>query len=236
MLFAIILNLIVLAFLILPAVRGYVNGFVKTTLRFFRFLGAFVLALLFSKPLGKWIKEKWLERKFYRLVDHAVSDSFNGSVDSMADGVPSGFRSLLESFHFNIGEAANDSVAKGGSMLENFVNTIADKLSSVASVALAFAGIFLFSLLALLFVAKLLTFLVERIPLVRGLNHLAGLGVGFLIGVFSAWTAAQVIVFTLTTFTGYDYSNAAILKFFHDISPLRWMLQFMVQSMTGNMV
>jgi len=100
-------------------------------------------------------------------------------------------------------------------------------------VALAFIAIFLVSLVLLVFVAKLLTFLIEKIPLVRGLNRIAGFGIGLLIGVFTAWTAAQLIVFVLTTFTSVDYSQAAVLNFFHDISPLRWILSLMVKGMSG---
>lgn len=232
MVLPIILNVIMLAALLIPAVRGYVAGFVKTALNFFRFLGAVILACVFSKPLGLWIKEKWLGAKFYDLVLNSVKESFDGSASSAADAVPSGFRALLESFKFDVNGAA-DTAAEGESFLENFVTAVSDKLASITSVALAFIAIFLVSLVLLVFVAKLLTFLIEKIPLVRGLNRIAGFGIGLLIGVFTAWTAAQLIVFVLTTFTSVDYSQAAVLNFFHDISPLRWILSLMVKGMSG---
>ena len=232
MVLPIILNVIMLAALLIPAVRGYVAGFVKTALNFFRFFGAVILACVFSKPLGLWIKEKWLGAKFYDLVLNSVKESFDGSASSAADAVPSGFRALLESFKFDVNGAA-DTAAEGEGFLENFVTAVADKLASITSVALAFIAIFLVSLVLLVFVAKLLTFLIEKIPLVRGLNRIAGFGIGLLIGVFTAWTAAQLIVFVLTTFTSVDYSQAAVLNFFHDISPLRWILSLMVKGMSG---
>ena len=232
MVLPIILNVIMLAALLIPAVRGYVAGFVKTALNFFRFFGAVILACVFSKPLGLWIKEKWLGAKFYDLVLNSVKESFDGSASSAADAVPSGFRALLESFKFDVNGAA-DTAAEGESFLENFVTAVADKLASITSVALAFIAIFLVSLVLLVFVAKLLTFLIEKIPLVRGLNRIAGFGIGLLIGVFTAWTAAQLIVFVLTTFTSVDYSQAAVLNFFHDISPLRWILSLMGKGMSG---
>ncbi len=229
----IVLNVIVLLSLLIPAVRGYVRGFVRTAVHLLRFVGAFILACVFSKPIGAWIKEQWLGEKFYDIVWNAVSESFNGSADGMVDAVPSGLRALLETFGFDVGGAANDAVLAGESMLESFTVSISDRLAGIASVALAFVGIFVLSLLGLILVAKILTVLVEKIPFVRGLNRVLGFGAGLLIGVFTAWTVSQFIVFILATFTSIDYSQAVILNFFHDISPLRWILQLMVQGMTG---
>lgn len=229
----IILNVIVLLALLIPAVRGYIRGFVKTALHFFRFLLAFAFSCIFSKALGTLIKEKWLGAKFYDIVSSAVGDSFDGSAGAMAESVPTGLRALLETFGFDVNGAANEAVAEGETMLESFVSNIADKLASIASVALAFVAIFVVSLLLLVLCSKLLTFLIEKLPLVRGLNRVLGFGVGLLIGIFTAWTVAQLVVFVLTTFTSVDYSQAAILNFFHDISPLRWILQLFANGMSG---
>lgn len=228
-----ILNVLILAVLLIPAVRGYLRGFVKTALNFFRYLGAFVLACSFSKPLGSFIKEKWLDAKFYKLVSDSVMESFDGTASSLTSAVPSGFRALLESFRFDVFNAANEASAQGGAVADNFIRSVSDRLASIAAVALAFIAIFFLSLVLLIFVAKLLTFLIEKIPLIRKLNRIAGFGIGLFIGVFNAWTVAQLIVFVLTTFTSADYSQAVVLNFFHDISPLRWILFWMVKGMIG---
>lgn len=229
----IVLNVIVLLSLVIPIVRGYMNGFVKTVLHLLRFVIAAVVSFIFVKPLGILIKEKWLGGKFYDVVHGAISNSFDGSVDGMKDAVPAGLKALLETFGFDLGGAANDAAAKGEAMLESFATTVADKLSSIASSALAFVGLFVVSLILVVFITKILAFLVERIPLVRGLNRLLGLLAGAFIGVVIAWTTAQFLVFLLTTFTNVDYSQAGVLNFFHDISPLRWILQIIARSMTG---
>ncbi|MBE6655374.1 MAG: hypothetical protein E7609_00690 [Ruminococcaceae bacterium] len=229
----IVLNVIALLSLLIPAVRGYIRGFVRTAVHLLRFFGAFVLSCVFSKPIGALIKEKWLGEKFYDVIWKAVSDSFDGSAGGMADAVPSGLRTLLETFGFDVNGAASNAALEGEAMLESFTANVSDKLAGIASVAIAFVGIFVLSLLVLALAAKILTVLVEKIPLVRGLNRILGLGAGLLIGVLTAWTVSQFVVFILTTFTSVDYSQAVVLNFFHDISPLRWILQLMVQSMTG---
>ena len=231
----IVLNVIVLVSLLIPVVRGFMNGFVKTVLHLLRFVVAFVVSCIFVKPLGLWIKEKWLGGKFYDTVYDALNKSFDGSADGMADAVPAGLKALLETFGFDLGGAASDAVGEGEGMLASFASTVADKLSSIASVAIAFVAIFLLSLIVVVLLTKVLNFLVEKIPFVRGLNRVLGLLAGAFIGVVTAWTTSQLIVFLLTTFTHVDYSQAVVLNFFHDISPLRWILQIIAQSMTGIM-
>ena len=232
----IFLNAIVLLSLVIPAVRGYLNGFVKTALRFFRFLGAFVLACLLSRPISVWLKERWLEKRFYRLIESSVRKSFDGSADSMADAVPSGSKAFLESLNFNVSNAADSAASEGASALDKFVSEVSGTLASAASVVLAFVGLFIAFYFALILAARGLTVLVERVPIVRGINRLAGLGVGFLVGVFTAWTVAQLLVFTLTTFTEVDYSRAALLNFFHDISPFRLLFRLMVRGLSNAMI
>lgn len=229
----IVLNVIVLLSLLIPTVRGFIKGFVYTAMHLLRLLGAFILACVFAKPVGMIIKEKWLGSKFYDIVWNAVSESFDGSADGMANAVPTGLRALLETFGFDLGGAASDAAANGETMLVSFATNVSDKLANIASVALAFVGLFIVSFILLALAAKLLTFLVEHIPFVRGLNRVLGLAAGLLIGVFTAWTVAQLVVFVLTTFTHVDYSQAVVLNFFHDISPLRWLLQLIAQSMAG---
>ena len=228
-----ILNFIVLLALLIPAVRGWIRGFVKTAVHFLRFLAAFMVSCVFSKPIGAIVKEKWLGNKFYDLIWSAVGETFDGETSTMADAVPAGLRKLLETFGFDVTGAANDAAAEGERMLENFVSNIADKISSIASVAIAFVAIFIVALIVLALVAKILTVLVEKLPFVRRVNRVLGLLVGLLIGVFVAWVVAQLVVFILTTFTSVDYSNAVILNFFHDISPLRWILQLLANGMQG---
>lgn len=230
------LNAVVLLSLLIPAVRGYLNGFVKTALRLFRFLGAFLLACLFSRPISIYFKERWLEKRFHHLIESSVRKSFDGSADSMANSVPAGPRALLESLNFSVSDAADNAVSGGTLAVDKFIDKVSETLASATSMVLAFVGIFTVSYFALIFVARILTFLVEKIPIVRSINCLAGLGAGVLVGIFTAWTVAQILVFALTTFTAIDYSQAALLNFFHDISPLRCFFRLMVRGLSNVMI
>lgn len=230
---SILLNLVVLSALIIPVVRGYLNGFVKTVTRFFRFVIAFTLGFILAKPMGVLLKNWWLGEKFRAIVASAFGDSLDSAADStgLTDALPSGLRTLLDTFGFDTAGAANDAAQAGEAAVQRFIDTIADNLASITSVALAFVLIVVLSLILLKIFSSVLNFIVEKLPLVRGLNHVLGLGVGALIGIVTAWTVAQLVVFLLTTFTNFDYSQASILSFFHDISPLRWVLQLIARTM-----
>lgn len=230
---AVLLNLVVLIFLIIPVVRGYLNGFVKTVTRLLRFVVAFVLGVLFAKPLGMLLKNTWLGEKFYGIVESAFGDAFSGAANSqdLTAALPGGLKTLLEAFGFDTAGAADQAAQSGEAMVQNFVDTVADRLASIASVALAFVLIVILSLILLKLFSGLLNFIVQKLPLIRGLNRLLGLGLGVLVGIVVAWMASQTIVFLLTTFTSFDYSQAGVLKFFHEISPLRWVLQLIAHTM-----
>ena len=230
---SVLLNIIVLIVLVIPVVRGYLNGFVKTVMRLLRFVLAFIFALLLAKPLGMFLKSTWLGERFYGIVKSAFGDAFSGAVDSegLTEALPSGIKTLLEAFGFDSASAAEQAAQAGEEMIQKFVDMVSDRLASIASVALAFVLIIILSLILLKIFSGVLDFIVQKLPLIRGLNRLLGLGVGVLIGIVAAWTASQTIVFLLTTFTEFDYSQASVLKFFHDISPLRWILQLIAHTM-----
>ncbi len=231
----ILLNIVVLLALLIPAVRGFVSGFVKTALHALRFLIAFALSFAFAKPLGFFIKERWLGARFYDIVWESLAESWDAATGSagMTDALPGAVRAILQTFGFDVGAAANEAAAEGEAMLQSFALTVSDRIANIVSVVLAFGVIFILSLLLLSVVAKLLTFLIEKIPLIGGMNRILGLGAGLLVGVFVAWTVAQLLVSLLTAFTSVDYTGASVLNFFHDISPLRWILQLIAESMAG---
>ena len=232
-LLTIILNVVMIIAILIPAVRGYIRGFVKMALHLFRFVIAFILSAIFAKPIGALLKEKWLGDKFYNTIYEALHSSLeeitNG--ESMANALPGGIRSILETFGIDVGAEAESALANGEKTLESFSLSISDKLSSVVGAAIGFIAVFLVSLLVLALFSGILSAIVEKLPLIGTLNKLLGFVFGALIGVIVAWLVAQLLVTLLVTFTDVDYSGAVLLNFFHDISPIRWILQLLSQTM-----
>ncbi len=165
---AIVLNLIILAVLIVPAICGMTKGFVKTAAHLLRFVLAFAVASSFSKPASLIVlKTGWLQ-------------------------------------------------------------SISEGLAEPLAVVLSFVLLFVLSLLLLGLIARFLTVLVEKIPLIGGLNHILGLALGFLQGVFYAWIAAHALVLILpVVFPEIAVFDAGVLKFFYEINPVRLLLEVM---------
>ena len=231
-LLTILLNLAMIIAILIPAVRGYMRGFVKMAFHLFRFVIAFVLSSCFAKPIGLLLKEKWLGDKFYNTIYdalHSAAGEITGG-ESMANALPSGIRTILETFGVDVTAEANQALATEQT-LESFSMNLSDKLASFVGAAIGFVAVFLLSLLVLALFSGILTAIIEKLPLIGKLNKLLGFVFGALIGVIIAWLAAQLIVTALVTFTEVDYSGAVLLNFFHDISPIRWILQLLSETM-----
>ena len=232
---SILLSLVVLAALLIPAIRGAIAGFVKTALHLLRFVIAAVLAFSFAKPLGIFLKEKWLGEKFYNVIWNALYETFDvsSSTSSLADSLPAGLRSILEAFGADVNAMAESAAQEGEMMLQSFAHATSDKVANIVGVVLSFVVIFFASLLLLWLVSLLLTKLFEQIPFIGGINRFLGFLLGLLLGVVTAWAVSQLLAVLLTTFTEIDYTQIPLLRFFHDISPIRWILQLITEKIAS---
>lgn len=103
-------------------------------------------------------------------------------------------------------------------------------LAGPVSVVVSFVALFVLSLILLGLIARFLTLLIEKIPIIGALNHILGLALGFLQGIFAAWIAAQVLVLILPVVSSsIDVFSASVLKFFYDINPVRLLLEVLAK-------
>ena len=229
----VLLNGLVLAALIVPTVRAYFAGFVKTTLQFLRYVIALIVSFIFVSPLGALIKNVWLGKWFYKVILKSLEKTVNISegTDALIAAIPSGIRKILEVFKVDLVAIQGEIETTGEEMIQSFAHTVSDRVAGIVSIILAFVLLFVVSLLLLLLATKLLNYLFQKLKALEKVNRIFGLLVGLLIGFVCASLVAQVLVVILTTFTGFDYSSAPLLWFFHDISPLRWILHLIIRSM-----
>ncbi len=227
----ILLNGLLLAVLILPAIRAYYAGFVKTAFRFFRYVVALLLSLLLASPLGALLKRVWLDRRFYDLICGTLKEKVDLSegADALITALPVGVRRILAVFRFDLDSLVARLEASGEELLFGFAETVSERVSSIVAVLLAFALVFGASLLVLFLLSHFLNFLFERLAFLEKVNRIFGLLLGLSVGVLCASVVSQLTVAVLTTFTDVDYSAAPLLRFFHDISPLRWIMLWIVR-------
>ena len=222
----IILDVIVLVVLAIPVIQGFKNGFVKMVLRFGKFLVAFVCSCLFCKPLGTWLRDKWVYSFVHEKISGLVGrEAQNGAtVDSIAESLPAGLQKSLSTFGVDVSEVAGDVAEAGEQAITAFTDKISGYVANIASVVVAFVALFIVGLLLFLLVGKILNAIVTRIPVIKTINTWLGGGVGLLLGFVSAWGFAQILVTILGFFAMVDYSGAVVLSFFHTVNPLGWVL------------
>lgn len=222
----IILDIIVLVVLAIPVIQGFKNGLVKMILRFGKFLVAFVFSCLLCKPLGTWLRDKWVysfvHEKISGLVGREAEKGAN--IDTIAESLPEGLRKSLSTFDVDVSEVAGDVAEAGEQALSAFTDKISGYVANIASVVLAFVVLFIVGLILFLLVGKLLNAIVTRIPVIKAINTWLGGAVGLLLGFISAWGFAQILVTVLGFFAMVDYSGAVVLSFFHRVNPLGWVL------------
>lgn len=228
-----LLNGLMLISVILPAIRACSAGFAKTVLQFFRYLIALALSLLFVSPLGALLKRAWLDRATYDLIYRTVQEKVDLSTEAaaFADALPRGVRRLLAVFRFDLDAALKSIEATGDEMLRAFAKAVSDRVSSIAAALLAFVLVFAASLFVLFLLSRVLRFLLERLAFLERVDRVFGLLLGLAVGVLCASVVSQPIVAILTAFTEVDYSAAPLLRFFHDNSPLRWAMLWVIRRM-----
>lgn len=112
----------------------------------------------------------------------------------------------------------------------DWLQSLGEGLAGLIAVVISFILLFLLSLLLLGLIAKFLTLLIEKIPLIGGINHILGLAIGFLQGVFYAWIAAHALVLILpVVFPEVAVFDAGVLKFFYEINPVRLLLEVLAR-------
>lgn len=231
----IFLDILMLAIFILPIIVGLVKGFVYTLLRFGKTLLALIFACGFAKSLGAWIKSKWM----YNVVHENIADLFVAKGEEvateaeLAGTIPESIQKTLGFFGMDVGGMASEAVAEGEAVKEAFIESVSHGVSGVASFALAFAILFFGSLLLILLLRPLLDFIVRHIPVIKTCNRLLGAVLGLFWGLIACWASAQIIVGVLGLVSTFDWSKTVLLSFFYRVTPLKWLLQLVVQGIVG---
>lgn len=229
----IILDLIIVVILAIPIIQGFRRGFVKMLLRVGKFLISCVLACLFCKKLGVWLRDRWI----YRFVHEKISDLISAKAEEgatlthIAESLPEGLEETLSTFGVDVNSVAAEVSESGANAVAEFTDRLAGYVSNIASVVLGFAILFVLFLIVTVIVGRLLNAIVTRLPIIKTLNTWLGGALGVLLGFCYAWGAAQIVVAILGLFAMVDYSGAVILGFFHGVNPLGWLLRLLVSSL-----
>ena len=191
MLWAWILDGILIAIVVFSARRGWKNGFVTSLFEMGRFIVAFAVAMLFRKPLSEFLLQSApfvnmresmtvsLTQKLSALGENLTPDEMTAA---FAEKNPT-LMKALELFGIDL-DAARTKLADliGGGvkdLSQGMAQYIVEPAMRVIAVVAAFVALFLVTLL-LTFLLQMALNELFKLPLLRGVNKAGGLVIGLL--------------------------------------------------------
>lgn len=230
-----ILDLVIIVIAIITVVTAAKRGFVKSVARIATAGISFFAAYNFSGRLGSIIYDKFLIGKFTDDVENTVNNLLvkageNFNIAKLFEDMPEAFTELLEKFGIDV----ETLIAKYGDITSGTSENVTDLSQSIASpvanatsVAIAFVGIFILSLITVSLAFKLIDLLC-KLPVLKTANGLLGGLSGVVLALFYIWIFAAIAVVVLNSITATSSSfvfsntleNSFLLKFFFEFNPI----------------
>lgn len=211
-----------IAFLIIAALFilvGCKRGFIQSLIRSAKVILAIVIAYLLGGYMGAFFNSAFVGNMVYTPVHDWINNTYGNMAETVDAEV---LLSQIPSFAMTDDLKATVLHSVENHSGEEFVNTvshaIADPLATAISNLLGYVVVFVLALIALGFVAWLLTKLADRLVFLGITNRILG-GAW---GAITAMVVLLVIASILKTFLGNDplYLDTVIVRFFGDSSVL----------------
>lgn len=215
-----IIDIVAIAFLIISALIAYKKGFVKTFFGFISVILAILFASCFSKPLAIHIKDsteldEWIVESvisigksestdFEKEYTILSGDNISGEIMIENESKESNnvFEGEIVEFIENLPEAVGN-VVNFEDAKNQTISNIAVKIADVVITILAWIIIY-FAVRIVVAVITIIFDGIMSIPILKSINNLAGLIIGFVMGFFRIYLLLAIIYFisniTSTTF------------------------------------
>lgn len=194
----------VLVILLFCTIRGMAAGLIKTVFSVFSTLIVLIAAIWLSPQVSRWMQgNEKVFGYFSEKVDDVVDFSEVGNkaaeqlefIDKLP--IPAQLKKVI------VNNNNPETYAKLA--VDNFEAYVVNYLTCIIINALAFIITFLILRIALLLISFALD-LISKLPVINGINKLAGLFVGFLHGLIIVWIAFVLI----TMFGGSGFGRDAL--------------------------
>ena len=195
----ILLDALLIAVFALFVFRGFSRGLARSVFRLGRMILSFAITALLGSSFSRWINQCFVYPRVYQTVHGRltqlatdVSSTSGGSLEAFVGRLPKAFRQYVDL-------SSIEPSAKVNTVVEAWSHTVTEGLSRVVSTVLGFVLLFALSFLALTVVIAVVGRLV-RLPVIRTVDKLLGLGGGIISGMIAVWILALVLgaLFSLT--------------------------------------
>lgn len=177
-----IVDIIILIIIVLAMIIGRHRGLTVTLVNFFSLIIALVVALLFYKPVGNFFIEKTPIGENVKQVIKQNIPMSEGEIEIEANShLPEGMKDYI-----------NEQVSNANETKDEAIETISTQLSSEVIMIVSFVGIFLIVRAALV-ILKIISKIINKLPILKQLDHLGGAIVGIVEGIIIVYFIFAVI-------------------------------------------
>jgi len=197
------------AIFIVMAMVGYIRGFIKTIVNLVIGMVTFVLVMALSPKVCDFLRQtslpQYVETKVETVIWEKVEDLRASGQEIILDGAGQGgrlidelpFAPILKNTLLN-NEQLENSADQGLEQFAAYISRLAaERIIVLAGYAMTFLIVF-FVLRVVVFLLNIL----EHLPLLHGLNKLAGLAMGLLEGLLIVWVLGIALTIFNTTELG----------------------------------
>lgn len=233
-----VIDVVIAAILVFSVIRGFKRGFIKTVFSCFAVVVALGLAYFFGPMVGDFIRTTDVYANVEEKVDTQIEQYFESKAGTsvqnpLEDGSLADSFATLDRLGINVEELYGNyenAVAQGSHNLqEGFTENVASPILKALSTALGAIAVFVASLIVL----KLLSLVLGGIfslPVLKQLNHVAGLAAGAVFGVLMVFALCLIVEVILpylpenpVLYMGMD-KDTVLYGFFVKMSPMFFLL------------
>lgn len=191
-----IVDLIILVIVILAIILGRHRGLTVCLVSFFSLIIAFLVALMLYKPVGNYFIEKTPVGENVKAVikQNIPMNDEDLSVDQNSI-LPEGMKNYINE------QAKNANQAK-----DEAIDTVSTELSREVINVVSFAGIFII-VRAVLLVVKILSKIINKLPILKQIDHLGGAIVGAIQGIIVIY-----FIFAIISTVSPVFENTKVLE------------------------
>lgn len=241
---ALVIDLIFVGIFLAIIIADVVRGFVKSFMHLGSNIVSLILAYLFHGKLGDYLSEKfisgWVSEKLAAFVTshmpslEGIPEGYTVTVNDLLSQLSGKLGTVLSLAGINIADLSGEygSLAATDENIMLMVEQVSKGLSGTLSTVIAFAAIFLISLLLFAIVTAILN-AICKLPVISTANRILGLVFGVLcalvIGSVGSVLVCKIIevvaVFSDNTETLNVIQQSYVLRFFSEHNPLGFLLE-----------
>ncbi|MBQ6935414.1 MAG: CvpA family protein [Clostridia bacterium] len=229
----IFLDLVLLAVLVLFVVLGARKGFVKALLDGFSTLISGVLAYRFAEPVSQYAYDAFVRNMLKNRISNTLSSTVNNyntvseKVEVLITKIPESAVTFSEKLGFNVTEVL-ESVVRANSdkdvLIDAIMVDIIDKIMMPLVETVTFVALLILFAIALTIVVKMLTSIINKLPVLKESDKILGGILGVFKGIIVIFVVCAILMFMADSSQNQEFieivTSSKILEFVNNNNPL----------------